>query len=113
MRKYNTLAELQRDEGGAKDTRGHASEKPVTFGKAWGALVQLSASELVAFNQRYPTATHQFTTHYQPGTPLDETCWLKLMDGSERILHIIGIDNERNANRTWILMLSEQVKVRK
>lgn len=107
---YNTLAELQRDEGGAKDNEGHAAEKWVTQAKAWGELKQISSGETeTTFNQKVYTSSYSFETWYQPGLAMDASWRLLLLDG--RILYLAGHPNNvDNRNRTWLLIVQERHK---
>lgn len=109
MRNYNTLAELQEDIGGVENSRGRPEPNWKTHGRAWGLMQNTGIAELREFQQRHPTATYRFETHFQPGHRLKPGWSLQLMDG--RRLYVIHVENTENRNRTWEIALGEDVTV--
>lgn len=115
MAKWTTSSErncpckLMASVGGERDTRGQTTETPKEIAKFWAKIEQLSASEILAFNQQYPTATSQVTVPYVRSISPTPAMWFEY-DG--RRLEIVAINDVEERHIEWRFLCSEQVKVR-
>jgi SPP1 family predicted phage head-tail adaptor len=104
----NCLCKLMASVGGERDSRGQPTETPQEIGKFWCKIEQLSATEILAFNQQYPSATSRVTTVWCRSVNPTPAMWFEYQG---RRLEIVGINNVEERNIEWRFLCSEQVKV--
>lgn len=98
--------ELQKNVGTTQDDRGHIVDNWVTFKVLWAKCEQLNATETLAFNQLYSTATQKVTTRFHRDVTPGPTWRFKW---GSRYLHVFSIDNVANLNHTHVFICGEEV----
>lgn len=104
----NCLCKLMASVGGERDTRGQKTETPQEIGRFWCKIEQLNASEILAFNQQYPTVTSRVSTVWCNSIQPTSAMWFEY---NGRRLEIVAINDVEELHLEWRFLVSEQVRV--